>query len=434
MNPFGQKRQRHEYENDVAGTSEHPQHFAGNTNGFTTHQTTFEHQSMPFSSAGEVVAAGAGIFVPQFVVSSAEGSLGLATHRSSLPIVYTQGPPQSAMLLNGLQSFSRAAPGLLEHIQTKQQSSGRVSQDLGYLQGQPEPRMSPLPGFPSLTSYEDTENRYVTALSPKKQDKALISAQRRDNIKRILHDKKCTTIESAQFRFWAKKMFTLEPLDKPLDQQMVCHEGKQVAVKEKLFMILVRAHSDCQHGGRDKTSAQVRQRYSWVPKELIARFVKSCPTCAARRNPVGYNLSAHSTPGLTSAVAQQTPPGSQDTSPVAYTPTQPVMASPPQSRRQSLIKTENTLSRPPATAVPMPPSPIRAQAAIPANQALSLPVSMEQHMENIATSQTAQQFTYAMLNAQPSQLRSFAQVSEHGLGDYSSAGFIFDPTYTPNGS
>jgi len=171
-----------------------------------------------------------------------------------------------------------------------------------------------------------------------------------------------------------------------------------------------------------------------VPKELIARFVKSCPTCAARRNPVGYNLSGQSTPGATSAVAQQTPPGSQDTSPVAYTPTQPVIASPPQSRRQSLVKTENTLSRPPATAVPIPPSAIRTQAGMPANQALSIPVSMEQHLGNIASSQTAQQFTYAMLSAPPSQLRSFAQVSEHGLGDYSSAGFLFDQTYTPNGS
>lgn len=164
MNPFGQKRPRHEYENDLAGPSEHPQHFAGNTNGFTTHPTTFEHQSIPFSSAGEVVAAGAGIFVPQFVVSSAEGSLGLATHRSSLPIVYTQGPPQSAMLLNGIHPLPhglRAVHGLHEQIQTKQQSSDGEIQDLGYLQGQAEPRMSPLPGFPSLMSYEDTENRYV---------------------------------------------------------------------------------------------------------------------------------------------------------------------------------------------------------------------------------------------------------------------------------
>ncbi len=164
-----------------------------------------------------------------------------------------------------------------------------------------------------------------------------------------------------------------------------------------------------------------------MPKELIARFVKSCPTCAARRNPVGYNLSAHSTPRVSPTVAQQTPPGSQNTSPVAYTPTQPVIASPPQSRRQSLIKTETTLSRPPVTTLPATPTSVRAQT-----QALSIPVSMEQHMENVGTSQAAQHFTYAMLSAPTSQLRNYAQVSDHGLGDYSSAGFIFDQPYAPS--
>jgi hypothetical protein len=73
-----------------------------------------------------------------------------------------------------------------------------------------------------------------------------------------------------------------------------------VAVREKLFKILTKAHKQCQHGGRDKTSAHVRRTYSWqvsgrttcitttdklvrVPKELISRFVKLCPTCQVRR-------------------------------------------------------------------------------------------------------------------------------------------------------
>jgi hypothetical protein len=43
----------------------------------------------------------------------------------------------------------------------------------------------------------------------------------------------------------------------------ICHEGKPVAVREKLFKILTKAHKQCQHGGRDKTSAQVRRVYSW---------------------------------------------------------------------------------------------------------------------------------------------------------------------------
>ena len=44
---------------------------------------------------------------------------------------------------------------------------------------------------------------------------------------------------------------------------VVCHEEKPVAVREKLYQVLTNAHAACQHGGRDKTSAQVRKYYSW---------------------------------------------------------------------------------------------------------------------------------------------------------------------------
>jgi hypothetical protein len=46
-------------------------------------------------------------------------------------------------------------------------------------------------------------------------------------------------------------------------KKKICHEGKPVAVREKLYKILIKAHKQCQHGGRDKTSAQVRKVYSW---------------------------------------------------------------------------------------------------------------------------------------------------------------------------
>lgn len=165
MNHFGQKRARQEYEDDLSAASEHhPQHFAGNTNGFATHQSTYDHQQMPFSSAGDVVAAGAGIFVPQFVVSSAEGTLGLATHRSSLPLVYTQASPQSTMLVNGFHSLSHGlspVSGLHDQNHMKHQNPTADSQDQGYFHGQTEPRMTSFQGFPNLASYEDTENRYA---------------------------------------------------------------------------------------------------------------------------------------------------------------------------------------------------------------------------------------------------------------------------------
>ncbi|KAI2794282.1 hypothetical protein POX_a00874 [Penicillium oxalicum] len=148
-----------------------------------------------------------------------------------------------------------------------------------------EPVVPALDGFPDVKEFDQLMRSYVEDLSVKKQDKALIHAKRARNIRTVLIDPKDTAVESAQFRFWVKKMFKLQPVGIGNDtcRKMICHEGKPVAIREKLFKILTRAHQQCQHGGRDKTSAQVRRIYSWVPKELISRFVKICPTCQVRR-------------------------------------------------------------------------------------------------------------------------------------------------------
>lgn len=56
-------------------------------------------------------------------------------------------------------------------------------------------------------------------------------------------------------------------------KKRICHEGKPVAVREKLFKILTIAHKQCQHGGRDKTSAQVRRIYSWCVYERAGQYL-----------------------------------------------------------------------------------------------------------------------------------------------------------------
>ncbi|KUL85860.1 hypothetical protein ZTR_07325 [Talaromyces verruculosus] len=116
----------------------------------------------------------------------------------------------------------------------------------------------PLEGFPLVEDFDKLMESYVNELSVKKQDKALINAQRAQHIRIVLTDPKDTSVGSAQFRFWVKKMFKLEPADSrlPMNRKWICHEGKPVAIREKLFKILTRAHQQCQHGGRDKTSAQ----------------------------------------------------------------------------------------------------------------------------------------------------------------------------------
>ncbi|OKL58818.1 hypothetical protein UA08_05818 [Talaromyces atroroseus] len=187
-----------------------------------------------------------------------------------------------------------------------------------------EPISPPLDGFPHVEEFNKLMESYVNDLSVKKQDKALINARRARNIRKVLTDPKDTAVGSAQFRFWVKKMFKLEPADSrlPMARKWICHEGKPVAIREKLFKILTRAHQQCQHGGRDKTSSQVRQIYSWVPKELISRFVKICPTCQVRRG--GAHLSPpdsrRNSPPMELSRAQQQ---QQQQSPLAYMRVQP---------------------------------------------------------------------------------------------------------------
>ncbi|KAG1340882.1 hypothetical protein G6F62_005265 [Rhizopus arrhizus] len=134
--------------------------------------------------------------------------------------------------------------------------------------------------IPTVHQFEDIINSYLNTLSPKKRDKALVDQQRYAQIQHVLRDPRNTSISTAQFRFWVKKMFQFQigTCD------VVCHDNKPVATKEHIYDILVKAHREAHHGGRDKTSAIVRKRYSWIPKELVARFVRHCPFCIIRRN------------------------------------------------------------------------------------------------------------------------------------------------------
>ncbi|CAO3630799.1 unnamed protein product [Cunninghamella blakesleeana] len=140
--------------------------------------------------------------------------------------------------------------------------------------------------YPSQESFNAIVQDYLQNLSSKKRDKALVDSKRYSLILQVLKDPRNTAISTAQFRFWVKKMFQLRNVNHHGNGQhwIVCHDQKPVAMQEQIYPILVRAHREAHHGGRDKTSALVRKRYSWIPKELIARFVRHCPFCISRRN------------------------------------------------------------------------------------------------------------------------------------------------------
>ena len=59
--------------------------------------------------------------------------------------------------------------------------------------------------LPSAEDFSLILDTYMNDLSPKRQEKALIPSKRLTTIEAVLRDPRCTTIESAQFRFWARR-------------------------------------------------------------------------------------------------------------------------------------------------------------------------------------------------------------------------------------
>ena len=146
-------------------------------------------------------------------------------------------------------------------------------------------------GFPSYEQYQRIEGEYLSSLSERKQPKALISQALFDKVLAVLQNGSEDRASTAQFRFWVRKMFVLiypqtsfNPSAGQTTEPVVLHDKRPVAIKEKLYEVLCYCHAAARHGGRDKTCATLRLNYSWVPKELTAKFVKACPTCTLKRS------------------------------------------------------------------------------------------------------------------------------------------------------
>ena len=110
------------------------------------------------------------------------------------------------------------------------------------------------PMFPSPHKFNLMVLDYLRNLSPKKREKALLTQKMYDAVLAVLRDPKDTSTKTAQFRFWAKKMFNLTQYGVDV---VICHDLKPVAVKEQIYEVLCHCHGQAGHGGRDKTSAQV---------------------------------------------------------------------------------------------------------------------------------------------------------------------------------
>ncbi|CAI7608854.1 unnamed protein product [Penicillium viridicatum] len=152
-------------------------------------------------------------------------------------------PPQLIPQWHNVQGLG-SLPGDLGEAEVE-------SQDLS--QESDKDSRSEYSSFPTREEFDQLINNYIGSLASQKQDKAFIDAKRARNIRAILISPKGTAVETSQFR----------PIRHMKHRRMICHRGKPVAIREKLFKILTKAHQKCQHGGRDKTFARIRDIYSW---------------------------------------------------------------------------------------------------------------------------------------------------------------------------
>ncbi|KAF9813680.1 hypothetical protein IEO21_05451 [Rhodonia placenta] len=177
-------------------------------------------------------------------------------------------------------------------------------------------------GMPSRVQYKCIEEDYLKSLHIRKREKALLNQALFDKIWDVLHDPQSILVGTPQFRWWVRKMFVLSYTRSTLSSvethtvedysadsvPVVLHENRPVALKDQIYDVLCYCHDLAKHGGRDKTTAVVREHYSWIPKELIAQFVKACPTCVYKKTGnVDLALAMNTTEGLPGADACNEP-------------------------------------------------------------------------------------------------------------------------------
>jgi len=216
--------------------------------------------------------------------------------------------------------------------------------------------LAPAPGMPSMSEYLRLVMRYLDEMVPNKRGKALIDSElmRRTKLVLALHRKglsgsgeASSDSESAPpvpygtggswdtlpFRRWVRNTFVYRPatrteLERAIDfgllsppksslsgpgvpghspsadlarsRYLVFHEGRPVALRSRIYKIILRAHWITNHAGRDRTWAMVREVCSYIPKCLVYDFVAACPMCRVARSKQ-YGIYAGPTRGISAA-------------------------------------------------------------------------------------------------------------------------------------
>jgi hypothetical protein len=144
--------------------------------------------------------------------------------------------------------------------------------------------------MPSYQKILEIMKVYRNGLSPKKRAKSLLDQSKYDAICEILDSPKDTAKYTAQFRFWCRKMFVWCPAQQPGQGGVLLHEGKPVAVIEQIPDVLIHSHRQANHGGRDKTSAEVSHRGS-SPRVAAEHALTSRSESTTRGSPRRLSLA-----------------------------------------------------------------------------------------------------------------------------------------------
>lgn len=195
-------------------------------------------------------------------------------------------------------------------------------------------------GMPSIAKYTQFLTCYLDEITPKRRGKALIDSELLGKIKLILtlehtsllepgemssdSDFTCRTPYGAEetwdtqpFRRWVRNSFayrqaTRAELERAIDfgllsppesslsgpgvpghppstgltcsVNLVFHQDRPVALRSKIYKIILRAHWITNHAGRDRTWAMVQEVCSYIPKRLVHDFVAACPACRVARS------------------------------------------------------------------------------------------------------------------------------------------------------
>ena len=198
---------------------------------------------------------------------------------------------------------------------------------------------APTLGMPSMAKYLRFLTRYLDEMSPNKRGKALIDSKLMGRIKLVLalqregfsgSDETSSDSDSVPptpygtggswdtqaFRRWVRNNFvyrlaTHGELERAIDfgllsppeyslsgpgvpghppstsfshpMNLVFHKDRPVALRSRIYRIILRSHWIANHAGRDKTWATVREVCSYIPKCLVYDFVAACPTCRVAR-------------------------------------------------------------------------------------------------------------------------------------------------------